>query len=115
MTARKRRGAATARAVAQWFRDTGWPFAMHVGAGEQGRDIDNMPGLAPEVKARRDYQPTAWIRQARKNAGTALPFVVHRPDGYGPERIDEWLVTVTLNDFTMLLRQAGYGTPEEKR
>lgn len=115
MTARKRRGAATQRTVADWFRGHGWPFATAIGAGETGRDVDNMPGLAPEVKARRDYNPTAWLRQARKNAGGDLAFVVHRPDGYGPGSVDQWPVTLRLADFTRLLGDAGYGTPEEKQ
>jgi hypothetical protein len=46
---RKRRGAATARIVADWFRDHGWPYATAIGAGAPGRDIENMPGLAPVV------------------------------------------------------------------
>lgn len=109
MTARKARGAATQRIVADWFARNGWPFATDAGAGRQGRDILNMVGLAPEVKARRDYSPTAWLKQAEANAAGDLPFVVHRPDGMGPAVVDEWPVTIRLADFTNLLRAAGYG------
>jgi len=63
-----------------------------------------------EVKARRDLNLTTWLKQHALTGGTALPFIVHRPDGYGPARIDEWPVTMRLDDFTALLHQAGYGT-----
>ena len=109
VTARKARGAATQRIVAEWFRDRGWPYAIDAGAGRQGRDILNMVGLAPEVKARREYSPTAWLRQAEANAAGDLPFVVHRPDGMGPATVHDWPVTIRLADFTDLLREAGYG------
>lgn len=109
MSSRKQRGADTQRTVAQFFREHGWPFATAVGAGASGRDVDNMPGLAPEVKARRDYNPTAWLKQAAKNGSDDLAFVVHRPDGYGPEKVAHWPVTLTLRDFAELLAAAGYG------
>ncbi len=114
MTAtRRRRGADTQRAVAQWFTSQGWPYAESTGAGRTGSDITGMPGLACEVKARRDFSPQAWLRQAADGAKPgALPFVVHRPDGMGPASITRWPVTLTLQDFTALLLAAGYGTPD---
>jgi|SRR5215469_3088024 len=108
MSTRKSRGAETQEAVAAWFRRKGWPFAESAGAGRKGVDILGMPGLACEVKARRDFSPLAWIRQASKSIG--LPFVVHRPDGIGPAAVAKWPVTLTLEEFTELLLQAGYGT-----
>jgi hypothetical protein len=35
---------------------------------------------------------------------------VIRPDGYGPARIDEWPVLMTLKQAIELLREAGYGS-----
>lgn len=105
--ARKRRGAQTQAAAAAWFRDHGWPYAQSAGAGRQGADITGLPGLSAEVKARRDFSPLAWLRQASARAG--LPFVLHRPDGMGPARIAEWPVTMRLADLTALLQAAGYG------
>lgn len=110
---RKHRGLATQRMVAEkWFKSRGWPWATSKGAGESGIDIVNMPGLAPEVKA----QPgdvTGALLQAVRNAGNDLPFVVWRPNGYGPERMAKWPVILTLEDFTALLHRAGYGDPDE--
>ena len=51
---RKRRGAETQTAAAKWFQGHGWPYAESAGAGRTGSDITGVPGLAIEVKARRD-------------------------------------------------------------
>lgn len=110
MTAsRKRRGSETQTAVARWFQGNGWPYAESTGAGRTGSDITGIPGLACEVKARRDLNLLAWLRQAA--AGVGLPFVVHRPDGMGPASVAGWPVTLRLEDFTRLLHEAGYGDP----
>lgn len=101
---------ATQRDVAAWFKRNGWPWAYPKGSGESGIDIENMPGLSPEVKAT-PGDVTGALRQARRNAGEGLPFVVWRPNGYGPERIADWPVIFTLADATVLLRSAGYGDP----
>jgi hypothetical protein len=125
MPSRKQRAHDTERAVAGWFADNGWPYAEPVGAGRNGTDVTGMPGLLVEVKARRDLNLTTWLKQhgspgRELSAATArelvkdwpLPFIVHRPDGYGPERIASWPVTMRLGDFTALLHEAGYGTSE---
>ena len=107
---RKRRGAETQTTVARWLAANGWPYAESTGAGRTGSDITGVPGLAIEVKARRDFTPLAWIRQASGNEG--LPLVIHRPDGMGPQSVSDWPVTLRLADFTQLLRAAGYGDPQ---
>lgn len=104
---RKRRGADTQNAVAAWFRGHGWPHAESAGAGRPGVDVLGLPGLSVEVKARRDFSPLAWIRQARQQPG--IPIVVHRPDGMGPATVEDWPVTMRLADLTELLHAAGYG------
>jgi hypothetical protein len=107
---RKRRGAETVAAVALWFRNYGWPYAEPVGAGRAGVDVTGMPGIALEVKARRDLQLSAWLRQATKtNRNGGIPVVIHRPDGAGPAHIADWPATMRLEDLTALLRLAGYG------
>ena len=112
MTAASRRQRAhdTETAIARWFTQNGWPFAEPVGAGRPGTDITGMPGLTVEVKARRDLNLTAWLRQADTTNGS-LPLVIHRPDGYGPATLAAWPVTFRLEHATRLLRQAGYGDP----
>jgi hypothetical protein len=109
--ARRARGAQTQRIVAAFLAGHGWPYATDAGAGRQGRDVLGTPGLAFEVKGRRDLDLTGWLRQAATCAGGDLPLVVHRPDGYGPARIADWPVTLRLEDAVALLRAAGYGDP----
>jgi hypothetical protein len=105
------RGRATQRLVALYLKDNGWPYATSKGAGESGVDIENLPGLSVEVKAT-PGDNTGALRQAVRNAGTGLPLVVWRPNGYGPERIEDWPTFLRLADLVDLLHAAGYGDPE---
>lgn len=113
--ARKHRGMRTQAVVAEWFRDRGWPFAQPAGAGRPGVDVTGTVDIAVEVKARRDLNPLAWIRQARAAASGRLPFVVFRCDGQGETTVGEWPVLIRLEDFTRLLHEAGYGDPDNTR
>ena len=106
---RKRRGAETQRTVAAYLADHGWPYATDAGAGRAGSDILGTPGIGWEIKARRDLDLPAWLRQAAR--GNAVPILVHRPDGYGPALIGQWPATMRLADLVELLRAAGYGDP----
>jgi hypothetical protein len=109
---RKARGMKTQALVAEWLATRGFPFATDAGAGRQGRDILNTIGLAIEVKARRDLSLPAWLRQAVKTAAGDIPAVIHRPDGFGEASMADWPVTMRLEDWTRLVRAAGYGDPE---
>lgn len=106
---RKVRGAETQRVVAGYLAGNGWPYATDAGAGRNGADILGVPGLAIEVKARRDFRVLEWVRQASRDGG--VPLVVHRPDGMGPATVADWPVTTRLSVIVRLLRQAGYGNP----
>lgn len=108
---RKSRGMRSQKVVAGWFRDHGWPYAETTGAGRPGVDVLGLPGLACEVKARRAFNPLAWLRQAERDKG--LPFVVFRPDGLGEANVGTWGVCLTLEVFTDLLHQAGYGDDDD--
>lgn len=70
-----------------------------------------MTGLAPEVKAQSALNLAGWLKQARRNAGDDVPFVVHRLNGTGPASMANWAVIMRLEDFTALIRWAGYGEP----
>ncbi len=107
MTSRHERGRRTESVLASWLRDRGWPYAEPTGAARSGVDITGTPGLAIEVKARRDFSPLGWVRQARTRPG--LPLVVLRCDGQGEATVGEWLVLLRLEDAVPLLRCAGYG------
>lgn len=108
---RKSRGMATQAIAAEWFRHHGFPYATDAGAGRSGRDLLNLVGLAGEVKARAGFNPLAWIRQAVATAAEDLPFVLLRCNGQGPKAVADWPVLLRLEDFTALVRAAGYGDP----
>jgi hypothetical protein len=108
-THRRRRGAETQRLIAAAWRLDGWPYCEDAGAGRNGCDLLGTPGLAVEIKARRDFDPLAWMRQAAKEQG--LPLVIMRPDGAGPATVDDWPAFLRHADLRRLLRAAGYGNP----
>lgn len=108
---RKRRGRETELAAAGFYHQ-GWPFVVTVASALPGRDLVGMPGLAPEVKARRDFDGMAWLRQAKKNAHGDVPFVLWRPDGSGIESVKDWGVLMYASDHKTLLLEAGYGSRE---
>lgn len=112
MNARRSRGAETQAIAAAWYRDHGFPYCTDAGAGRQGRDLLNMIGLAGEVKGRADFQPLLWVRQAARNAAGDVPFVLLRCNGQGPAQIADWPVLLRNEDWTRIVRAAGYGDPE---
>lgn len=90
---RKHRGYRTQKVVAEWFAARGWPHAESTGAARQGVDITGMVDVAVEVKARREFSPLAWVRQARTAAtGGAFPLVIFRCNGQGETDPGEWLL-----------------------
>lgn len=101
--ARVSRGRRSQELLAEWFRNRGWPQAKSRPASLPGTDIYDMPGLAPEVKATAGQDFTGALRQAKANANGAIPFVIYRPKGYGPEKIGQWLVVFDLETATQLL------------
>lgn len=114
---RKHRGYRSQKVVADWFVSKGWLFAESAGAGRSGNDITGVPGLRIEVKARRGFNPLAWLRQVRAGAETwnhGVPFVVFRCDGQGEANVGEWGVLLRLDDMTELLKEAGYSPAEEE-
>lgn len=104
---RKHRGYRTQVLVAEHLAANGWPYATDAGPSRPGQDVLGVPGLSIEVKARRDLDPLAWLRQAAKHTG--LPFVVFRPDGAGETTVPDWPCLIRLKDLVPLLHAAGYG------
>lgn len=107
---RKARSRETEKAVAAYLGAYVFPDAEAVASALPGKDIHNTPGVAVEVKARRALRLPEWLRQAEKNASSdELPVVISRPDGMGPQSVDNWPVTMRLYEFVRLLERAGYG------
>jgi hypothetical protein len=93
--------------VADWFKKAGvFPDASSNPASLSGKDILDTPGYACEVKARREFNPKEWAKQAVKNAADGeLPFVVMRPDGLGEESVAQFLAFMTLDRFTWMVNR----------
>lgn len=79
------------------------PYAVPVGAGEQGEDILNPPeGLVIEIKARDTVSLVAALKQAVNSNPGAIPWVIWRHNGQGESSMDDWTVTMRLKDAEKL-------------
>jgi len=103
--ARKYRGFATERVVADYLRQF-WEFAS-VGRGK-GKDIQSVP-FDVEVKARTGFQPKQVLAQikARTSKSGDLGFAVLRLNGQG-EDAREYAAVIRFEDLVNLLVKAGY-------
>jgi hypothetical protein len=114
----KVKGARIQRAVAEWYQRI-WPAATTQGAGTPGRDVLNVP-VSIEVKARRDFSPADWVRQARKRRRlTALvdsipgaefvdefpPWVVLCPYGMDDASVADFMVIQDLDGHTAMVQE----------
>jgi hypothetical protein len=109
---RKHRGYRSQKVVAMYLAEHGFPFAESTGAGRPGTDITGTVGIDWEVKARKDFSPSATIKQLKdRHNGKDLPVAVLRLNGQGEANVGEWVTLLRLEDFVELLRQAGYGEP----
>lgn len=80
-----------------------FPWVNTVSGAASGRDLRNTPGLAVEVKARRDFTPQEWLRQSDRNSDDdEFPIVIWQPDGYGPAKMKQWPFMGYLGDFRRL-------------
>jgi hypothetical protein len=92
------RGRKSQEIAADYMRPI-WPDGESKGAFLPGVDIENTPGWRVEVKGTRDGTTLAAMKQAEHHAGEGVPIVIWRPDGYGPEKVGQWLVVMRLQDF----------------
>ena len=101
---RKHRGYRTQKVIADYLKQW-WAYADTAGAGRQGEDILNIPTISIEVKARSDFQPLAWIKQAEANSNQKLPLVIMRCNGQG-EDVGQYLAFIRVKDLMPILHQA---------
>jgi len=107
---RKHRGYRSQKVVAMYLAEHGFPYAESTGAGRSGTDITGTIGIDWEVKARKDFLPSATIKQLKdRHNGKDLPVAVLRLNGQGEANVGEWVTLLRLEDFVGLLRDAGYG------
>lgn len=93
------RGRRTQVVVAAWLRGHGWSRASSPWGSKPGKDILDTPCHSIEVKARSDFKPESWWRQAKKNSKPGeRPCVIVRMNGQGEESVDDYLVFRRLSD-----------------
>ena len=111
---RKHRGYASQRILAKYLADHGFPYAESTGAGRSGSDITGTIGIDWEVKARRGFPVNEAMKQMKERVKqNDIPVAVLRADGMGPESIENWPAIMPLGVLVWLLREAGYGDPNE--
>jgi hypothetical protein len=90
-----------------WF-----PDAQKTPNGRPGRDLENTPGMAIEVKTGAEWRPYKWMRQA---AGYALdgelPVLLYLPPGLGKLHVAETMAIVPLRVLMPLAVADGYAPP----
>jgi hypothetical protein len=102
-----------------------WEHAESAGAGRNGSDVLGTPGVVWEAKTavdfKRDFKPTAWMRQAERHLGVPaefmphmVPVVVYFPAGIGEKNTANTLAIVPLHVLMRVLEQAGYTPQHEK-
>lgn len=110
---RKHRGYRSQKVLAMYLAEHGFPFAESTGAGRSGTDVTGTVGIDWEVKARKDFNPSAVMKQLKERSnGKDLQVAVLRLNGQGEASIGEWMTIVRLEDFVKVIRAAGYGDPE---
>lgn len=58
-------------------------------------------GISVECKARKDFEPKAWLKQAKQNANGRIPVVFWKSHGMPP---DQSFVIMRNQDFIELLK-----------
>ena len=100
--ARKVRGRRTEHIVANYFARV-WGSARAVNSGASGSDVLGTP-FHIEVKAKKDFNPLAWVKQNEKRDDGKLKFVIYRANGMG-EDADQYLFIARLGDVMPLLEE----------
>ena len=97
---RRLRGRRTEIIVAEYFSRI-WENARAVNSGASGSDCLGTP-FHIEVKAKKDFNPLAWVKQNERRRDGKLAFVVYRANGMG-EDVSNYLFIARLGDVMPLL------------
>ena len=117
----KRKGDWAEAVVQKTLQRLGFPWTEKTRAGyaRDHGDLHLVPGrlVVAQVKNVRTPIWSEWLTQLAEqvsNAGAQVGFLVWKRPGVGEARASEWLAVMTLEDMTVLLRRAGYGTPYDE-
>ena len=100
--------------VAKWLRPW-FPAAEKTPNSRPGRDIENTPGIAFEVKTGAEWRPHAWLAQAAGYAAKGeLAVLVYLPPGMGERAVGDAMAILPLAALLPLAEAAGYAPPREE-
>jgi hypothetical protein len=86
-----------------------WPDAVKTPNSRPGRDIENTPGVAIEVKTSREWRPMEWRKQSEGYAAPGeLPLLVYYPPGFGRKGSPDTLAIVRTRLLLPVLVAAEY-------
>ena len=105
--ANRRRGGEWERTLVNWFRDHGWTHAERAGGGhgQSYGDVLGVPGWVLEAKNHAALDLAGWCDQAAA-APTVLWAVIIKRRGHSDPA--SAYVLLNLDNFTHLLKEAGY-------
>lgn len=89
-----------------------FPGCTDAGPSRAGPDLLNTPGFIVEIKARANFDPLAWLRQAAKNKGKLedIPVAIFRCNGQGEAMGGrDWPVIIAQGDLIRLIAAANRG------
>ena len=118
MSKNKAKGTSAESAVVKHLVENGFPYAERralTGANDQG-DVSGCIGLVFEVKNHKTYLFPSWLKETeveRINAKADYGILVVKPNGVGIDKPGEFFAVMKLKDMTSLVRDAGYGNPND--
>lgn len=107
------KGNAAPQWVAAYLRPW-WPDAEKTPNSRPGRDIQNTPGVAFEVKTGVEWSAKAIKQAAGYAAEGELPLVVYLPPGCGQLQVADALVIVPLHVIMPVLVESGFAPPRSR-
>lgn len=112
MSRSKAKGTAAETAVVRHLVPL-WPHVERRALnGSQDRgDIAGIVGICLEVKAHARYAIPEWMAELAveiANDGADHGALIVKPKGIGTTRVGDWWAITRLDDYTRLLKEAGY-------
>ena len=106
---RKQRGRQTELIFAEYLKQEGWIYAEATSASAAGTDITGVIGVDWELKAKKDFNPVAAMKQQTQRIKEGvIPIAVLRQNGQGEADIENWPACVPVSVMIQLLKEAGY-------
>lgn len=106
---RKQRGRQTELIFAEYLKQEGWIYAEATSASAAGTDITGVIGVDWELKAKKDFNPVAAMKQQTQRIKEGvIPIAVLRQNGQGQTDVQNWPACVPVKVMVQLLKEAGY-------